>query len=382
MLGRGSEVTDSRRLRVGVIGCGVGLLHLQGFALDPRVQVLAIAGLDEERCRELAGQFSVPRIYRDYQDLLADGDIDAVTVAVPNVLHFPVALAAIEAGKHVIVEKPLARTTAEAEHIVAAAHRAGVVLGVVFNRRGRQDVQLLKREVERGTFGNVYHAKAFWMRRSGIPGLGTWFTNREMSGGGPLIDLGIHVLDMALWILGNPQPRSVSAATYAELGPRGRGQWQGGRFKVVPGVEYEVEDFATALIRFEGKLTLQLDASWAAFTGHGDDFGLSLLGNEGGAEIHARDYAQTGTLRLFGEIDGVPTVTEPRLLERHGHGEVFKQFVDSVLDGLPMSPSGEEGLERVRLIEAIYRSAEVGHEVAVTTDPRESSGESEVTAKP
>jgi predicted dehydrogenase len=361
-------VTNDQRLRVGVIGCGVGLLHLQGFALDPRVQVLAIAGLDEERCRELAGQFSVPRIYRDYQDLLADPEIDAVTVAVPNFLHFPVALAAIEAGKHVMVEKPLARTTAEAEQIVAAAHRAGLVLGVVFNRRGRQDVQLLKREVERGTFGDVYHARAFWMRRSGIPGLGTWFTNREMSGGGPLIDLGIHVLDMTLWILGNPPPRSVSAATYSELGPRGRGQWQGGRFKVVPGVDYEVEDFATALIRFEGKLTLQLDASWAAFTGHGDDFGLSLLGNEGGAEIHARDYAQTGTLRLFGELEGVPTVTEPRLIERHGHGEVFKQFVDSILDGVPMSPSGEEGLERVRLIEAIYRSAEVGHEVEVHAD--------------
>lgn len=374
-------MTDERRLRVGVIGCGVGLLHLQGFTLDPRVKVLAIAGLDEERCRELAGQFSVPRIYRDYQDLLADPDIDAVTVAVPNLLHYPVALAAIEAGKHVMVEKPLARTTAEAEQIVSAASQAGLVLGVVFNRRGRQDVQLLKREFERGAFGEIYHARAFWMRRSGIPGLGTWFTNREMSGGGPLIDLGIHVLDMALWILGNPRPRSVSAATYAELGPRGRGQWQGGRFKVVPGVEYEVEDFATALIRFEGKLTLQLDASWAAFTGHGDDFGLSLLGNEGGAEIHARDYAQTGTLRLFGEIDGVPTVTEPRLLERHGHGEVFKQFVDSVLDGVPMSPSGEEGLERVRLIEAIYRSAEVGHEVAVSTNQRELSGESEAMAK-
>jgi predicted dehydrogenase len=358
-------VGDQRRLRVGIIGCGVGLLHLQGFALDPRVQVQAIAGLDEDRCRELAGQFGVQRVYRDYQELLAEPDIDAVTVAVPNVLHFPVALAAIEAGKHLMVEKPLARTTTEAEQIVAAARRAGLVLGVVFNRRGRQDVQLVRREFERGTFGNVYHARAFWMRRSGIPGLGTWFTNKEMSGGGPLIDLGIHVLDMALWILGNPTPRRVSAATYAELGPRGRGQWQGGRFKVVPGMSYEVEDFATALIRFEGGLTLQLDAAWAAFTSHGDDFGLTLLGSEGGAEINARDYAETGTLRLFGEIDGVPTTTEPRLLQRHGHGEVFKQFVDSVLDGVPMSPSGEEGLERVRLIEAIYRSAEEGREVEI-----------------
>jgi predicted dehydrogenase len=271
----------------------------------------------------------------------------------------------LEAGKHVIVEKPLARSTSEAQQILDAAAKANRVLGVVFNRRGRHDVQIVKREVERGTFGRVYHARAFWMRRSGIPGLGTWFTSKELAGGGPLIDLGIHVLDMAMWILGNPKPLRVSAATYAELGPRGRGQWQGGRFPFNPGQPYEVEDFATAMIRFEDGFTLQLDAAWAAYTGHGDEFGLSLLGSDGGAEIHAKDYAQIDTLRLYGQIDDVPTVTEPKLLERHGHGEVLRLFVDSILTGAPMSPSGEEGLERVRLIEAIYQSAALGREVAV-----------------
>jgi predicted dehydrogenase len=341
------------------------MLHLQGFAEDPRVDVVAIAGLDTERCQSLAAQYGIPRVYRDYQDLLADPDVEAVTVAVPNILHPAVAIAALEAGKHVMVEKPLARTAAEGERIIAAAERANRVLGVVFNRRGRQDVQLLKHEIERGSLGTIYHARAYWMRRSGIPGLGTWFTSKETAGGGPLIDLGIHVLDMALWVLGNPTPRRVSAATYAALGPRGRGQWRGGRFTVVPGKVYEVEDFATAFIRFDGGLTLQLDAAWAAYTGHGDDFGLHVFGDNGGAEIDAKDYAQVGTMRLFGEIDGIPTVTEPKLLERHGHGAVFQQFVDSVLEGTPMSPSGEEGLDRVRLIEAIYRSAAEGREVEV-----------------
>ena len=361
----GAAVDEPRKLKIGIIGCGVGILHLQGFAENPRADVVAIAGLDQDRCHDLAKQFNVPRIYREYQELIADPDVEAVTVAVPNILHVPVALAALEAGKHVMVEKPLAPTAEEGQRIIDAAREANRVLGVVFNRRGRQDVQLVKREVERGALGEVYHARAFWMRRSGIPGLWTWFTSKGMAGGGPLIDLGIHVLDLALWVLGNPVARRVSAATYAELGPQGRGQWQGGRFKIVPGETYEVEDFATAFIRFDGGLTLQLDASWAAYTGHGDDFGLALLGDNGGAEIHARDYAQTGTLRFFGEIDGVPTVTEPRLLERHGHGEVFRGFIESVLDGTPMSPSGEEGLDRVRLIQAIYRSAELGREVEV-----------------
>jgi predicted dehydrogenase len=249
--------------------------------------------------------------------------------------------------------------------MIEAARQANLVLGVVFNRRGRQDVEIVKREVERGNLGRIYHARAFWMRRSGIPGLGTWFTTKELSGGGALIDLGIHVLDMALWTMGNPTPRRVSAATYSALGPKGLGQWQGNRFPVIPGQAFDVDDFAAAFIRCDGDLTLQLDASWAAHTGHGDEFGISLLGDRGGAEIHARDYAQTGTLRLYGDIDGVPTVTEPVLVKRPGHAEVFRRFVDSVIDGTPMTPSGEEGLDRVRLIEAIYRSAALGREVDV-----------------
>ncbi|MFN8593448.1 MAG: Gfo/Idh/MocA family oxidoreductase [Thermomicrobiales bacterium] len=358
---------DSRKLRIGVIGCGVGGLHLEGLATNPRVDVVAVAGLDEDRCRMLATKYAIPKVYRDYHDLIVDPEIDAVTVAVPNILHAPVAMDALKAGKHVMVEKPLARTSKEAEEIIQAAKQANRVLGVVFNRRGRQDVQLLKREVERGSLGSIYHARAYWMRRSGIPGLGTWFTSKELAGGGPLIDLGVHVLDMAMWVLGNPTPLRVSAATYAELGPQGRGQWQGGRFKADPGASYDVEDFATAFIRFDGGLTLHLNASWAAYTGHGDDFGLSLMGDRGGAQINAKDYAETGTLRFFGEIDGVPTVTEPQLLKRHGHGEVLTMFIDSVLDGTPMSPSGEEGLSRVRLIEAIYRSAELGREISLET---------------
>lgn len=358
-------MSTERRLRVGVIGCGAGTFHLEGYKEEPRVDLVALAGLDTDRCRELAAKYDVPQTYGDYSELLAHGDIDAVSVVVPNHLHLPVTLAALEAGKHVLVEKPLARTVVEGEQMVEAARAADKVLAIAFNRRARHDVSLVRQQVEQGALGRIYHAKAFWYRRSGIPGLGSWFTSKELAGGGPLIDLGVHVLDMALYMMGNPRPISVTAATYAELGPRLRGQWQGARFRVAANATYEVEDFATALIRLDGGATLQLDTSWAAYTGHTDEFGVWLLGTDGGAEIHVKDYAQTGTLRLFGEIDGVPTVTEPRLLATNGHGDVIRRFVDSILDGAPASPSGEEGLERVRLIEAIYRSAEQGREIAI-----------------
>lgn len=359
---------EREALRVGVIGCGAGEFHIEGFAADPRVKVVALSGLDGPRCHGLITKYGIPHLYGDYSELLAHPDIDAVSLAVPNHLHRPIAVQALRAGKHVLVEKPLSRTVEEGEEMVAAAKEAGKVLAVAFQRRQRHDVQLVRHEIEQGRLGHIYHAKAYWMRRSGIPGLGTWFTNKEQSGGGPLIDLGVHVLDLASWLLGNPSAVSVSAATYAELGPRGRGQWSGGRFSRVDGIPYEVEDFATAFIRFEGGTTLQLDVSWAAYTGHSDDFGLSLMGTEGGAEIRSKDYAQVGTLRFFSEIDGTPTVIEPRLLTNHGHTGIVKQFVDSILDGAPPEPSGDEGLERVRLIRLIYRSAELGRELRLAEE--------------
>lgn len=367
----GGAIGDSRRLRFGIIGCGAGALHLEGLAgrvANPRAEVVAVAGLEEERCGKLAAKYGVPRVYREFQDLIADPDVEAVVVAVPNSLHHSVAVAALAAGKHVMVEKPLARTTHECAEIVAAAHRANRMLGVMFNWRGREDVRLLKSEVEHGRLGEIYHARAYWMRRSGIPGLGTWFTSKALAGGGPLIDLGVHTLDMALWILGNPTPRRVSAATYAALGPLGRGQPPGAVFKEGSGGPFDVEDFATAFIRFDGGLTLQLDVSWAAYTGYGDDFGVVVMGTTGGGQIDARDYAQTGTLKLYGEIDATPITVEPLLRPRHGHGELLKQFVDGVLDGISVTPSGEEGLSRVRLIEAIYRSADLGREVEIADD--------------
>jgi predicted dehydrogenase len=361
-------LAEREPLRVGVIGCGAGSFHLEAFAEEPRTKILALAGLDGPRCQELVSKYGIPHLYSDYTELLANPDIDAVSLAVPNHLHCPMATAALQAGKHVLVEKPLSRTVKEGEEMIRVAKEEGKVLAVAFQRRSRHDVQLVRHQIRTGSLGQIYHAKAFWLRRSGIPGLGTWFTNKEHSGGGPLIDLGVHVLDLALWLMGNPVPVSVSAATYAELGPRGRGQWSGARFSRHDGVPYEVEDMATAFIRFEGGITLQLDVSWAAYTSHTDEFGLSLLGTDGGAEIHAKDYAQVGTLKFFSEIDGTPTVIEPRLIPNHGHTGIVNKFVDSILDGAPPEPSGEEGLDRVRLIRLIYRSAELGRELRFPDD--------------
>ncbi len=360
------HVAEKEQLRVGVIGCGAGIFHLEGYQEEPRAKVVALAGLDTDRCEMLANKFDIPRVYRDYQDLLAQDDIDAVSVAVPNILHLPVALAAFEAGKHVLIEKPLARNAEEGVKMVEAAKAHGKLLGISFQRRTRHDVRLLREAVENGDFGRIYYSKAWWMRRSGIPGLGSWFTSKEAAGGGPLIDLGVHVLDMILYILGNPKVTAVSANTYAEIGPTGRGGWVGRRqSQGADAQQYEVEDLATAFLRLEDGGTLLLEASWAAFTEMGDDFGVQLYGSEKGARIFAENYALTDTLEVYQGFGDTTMDAKPRLVAREGHAQIINGFVDAILEGTPLTPDGQEGLDRVRLIDAIYRSAELGREIVI-----------------
>lgn len=356
------------KVRVGVVGCGIGRYHVEAYAADPRAELVALAGLDEARCRALVSEHNIPHRYEDYMDLVARDDIDAVSVAVPNHLHLPVAMAAIERGKHVLVEKPIALNSREGQQMVDAAKAKGVILGIAFNRRARPDMQTLKRFIEEGGLGEIYHAKAFWVRRAGIPGLGTWFTTKAMAGGGPLIDLGVHVIDMALWLMGNPSISTVSASTYAKLGTQGRGNWGTERYAVGASANYEVEDLAVAFLRTVDGASIFVETSWAADISNTDEFGVYLLGTKGGAELHVKDYATSGTLTIFQDIAGVPADSKLRIPEGSdgaGHGAVVKNFLDSIIDGVPMSPSGEEGLERARLIDAIYESGQVGHELSL-----------------
>ncbi|MFO7168204.1 MAG: Gfo/Idh/MocA family oxidoreductase [Chloroflexota bacterium] len=353
-----------KRLRVGVIGAGVGAAHVEGYTALPNVEVLAIAGLDDDRVQRLAAKHGVPRTFREYTDLLKVDEIDAVSVCVPNALHARVTIDALAAGKHVLVEKPLARNAAEGSEMLAAAREHGKILMVAFNHRQRNDVQWLKQYIDSGALGRIYYAKAYWMRRQGIPGLGSWFVNKEQAGGGPLIDLGVHILDIAMFLMGEPRPLAVSANTYAEFGPRGLKGW-GWRRSTGASVKYEVEDLATAFVRLEGGATLLLEASWATHSSAGDDYGVVLYGTEGGAELTIKNYGHENTVRLFTDAAGLPVDSAPFIPRGGGHVQVIERFVAAILDGAPAVPSAEDGLRRAQVIDACYRSAAEGREVAV-----------------
>lgn len=356
-------MTSTSQINIGIIGAGVGFLHIEGFATEPRARVVALAGLDHDRVQAVAKKYDVPRTYGDYRELLEQPDIDAVSVCVPNYLHAEVTLAALEAGKHVICEKPMALSIADGEQMVAAARQHNRVLMVAFSQRSRNDCQALKQHILAGGLGEIYYARASWLRRQGIPGIGTWFTQKQFSGGGALIDLGVHMVDMALWLMGNPRVLSISAATYNHLGANGYGNHP--NRTPVPPYTFDVDDLATAFLRLEGGATLHLEASWATHSSAYDDFGVKLYGTKGGGEIFVHNYGYEDTLKIFGDVGGAPSDIRPRLQKLHGHAAIAQRFTAAVLDGVPADPSGEVGLERVRIIETIYRSATEGREIVL-----------------
>jgi predicted dehydrogenase len=318
--------------------------------------------MEDEPRAELGDRYGVGRRYRDWQELVADGELDVLSVAVPTFLHAPITVAALDAGIHVLSEKPIARTADEAAGMVEAAHRAGRVLEVAFNHRRRGDIEALKAAIDAGQIGRPYHARAIWLRRAGIPALGSWFTNREMAGGGPLIDIGVHVLDYALHLFGEPRVTAVSAVTHAELGVRGRGGATAAKQQV--GSAYEVEDLASLLLRLDGGGSIVIETSWAAYRPAGDEFGITLYGTEGGADLRVVDYAPAGELTIFTgdgeETEDVRVNADPG----RGHLAVVETFLEHVRDEANWTRwDGSLALDRARVIDAAYESASIGAEV-------------------
>ncbi|RRO19972.1 gfo/Idh/MocA family oxidoreductase [Saccharopolyspora rhizosphaerae] len=353
--------------RVGVVGVGwAGQQHLAAYDALPHVEIVAIAGQEADTLAALGEKYGAQHLFESWEQLVDLPELDAVSIAVPNFLHAPIAIAALERGVHVLSEKPLARNGTEGRQMVEAARSAGRVLDVAFNHRLRGDIQKLGEIIHGGELGRPYYAKASWMRRRGIPKIGSWFTNREMAGGGPLADIGVHVLDYALFLLGEPKVESVSAVTYAELGPRDIGgmKWETAQSKG----GFEVEDFASAFLRLEGGGTLVLETSWAAFRNPTDLIDFSVLGTEGGAELKAigATKAQVGDLHVYRDHDGEIADYQPTAEPGRAHAAVVENFVRVL--GTPEEWAGNDGslaLRRAEVIDACYRSAAEKREVAV-----------------
>lgn len=358
-------------LRAGVIGLGwAGRQHMAAYDAVPGVELVALAGMEAEPLRLLGDQYGVEVDLRfaDWQHLLARGELDVVSIATPTVLHGPIARAALDAGIHVLSEKPMAENAHVARSMVQAAVANDRVLEVSFNHRRRGDVAALKAVLDTGALGRLYYAKAGWLRRSGIPGLGSWFTRSASAGGGPLMDIGVHMLDMALHLLGEPAVAAATAATYAEFGPRGRGGAPSAGKTPADGGGFDVEDLSTAFLRLEGGATLLLEASWASWIER-DSCYVTLLGAQGGASLEWGGDAENAyhSLRIWTEVDGVPAELQPVMGPSGGHRQCVVDFLAEVLSGKFDSYRGEEALLRAEVVDACYASARAGHEIRLRT---------------
>jgi predicted dehydrogenase len=350
------------QVNIALIGAGaVAATHLNGYREHPVARVVAIAEPAEERGRELAARFGVPEWVPDYRSLLARDDIQVFSIALPNHLHAPVALAALRAGKHVMLEKPMATNAAEAAALAAEARARNRVLMVGQNNRFAAEVQAARRLVADGVLGEVYHARTAWTRRAGIPRIGSWFTQKKFAGGGCAYDIGVHALDRCLWLMGEFEAATVSARTAAAFGPRGLGAGDWGKGEIDPGAPFDVEDLAVAFIRLRSGRTVLLEASWAAHQPEPDFNGTQLYGTEAGLLLPPLRVFRPGPRGYVTELaDPAPVPVTPN---RMAH------FTDVVLGRAEPFVRLEESVAVQKILDAIYRSAALGREVNLEETP-------------
>lgn len=342
-------------LKIAIVGAGFAarIVHLPGYS-GVGESVAAICDLEQERAQDLADRYHIPKTYTDWQEMFERERPDVVSVCIPNVLHREVTVAALEAGAHVLCEKPLAISVAEAHEMFDAATKAGRLLMAAQHRRFDPPARAIKRVIESGALGEIYHAEANAMRRLGIP---TWglFYQKASSAGGALFDIGVHMLDQTMWLIGNPRPLAVSAITQRRFGNRPeiaaalRNAWDPAKF--------DVEDFATALVRFEHGINLVLRTSWAAHIEQ-NQFGALILGTEGGVT--------TDPPALYHLRNGVLANEEfKNLQDRSTYEAQARAFLAAVRGERELPVKEEETLNVQRILNAAYTSADAGREVQV-----------------
>ncbi|MBN1863922.1 MAG: Gfo/Idh/MocA family oxidoreductase [Victivallales bacterium] len=344
-----------KKLKVGVIGLGMGASHVRGFNSHPSSEVMAVADVDKARLDSRADELGVEKRYSDPMEMLAKEKLDIAAIVVPNKFHKPLTIAALEAGCHVLCEKPMAMNAKEAEEMLKASKRCRKRLMINFSFRFTPQSYALKQEVDSGILGKIYYARTVWLRRRGMPGFGGWFGQKKLAGGGPIIDLGVHRLDLALYLMNYPKPVWVMAATFDHIA----------REKALKsGKLFDVEDMGVASIKFDDGAMLTLEASWAGNIKNNEEMETRLLGSKGGLRQFNLGEGYEFDAEIYLERDGRqydmrlhPPVPAARQSMHH--------LVDCIIEDKPHTATGEEGLVVMKILDAIYKSAATGKPVSL-----------------
>lgn len=352
--------------RVGIIGTGgiARAQHLPGWRNIPNVNIVAVADINKAAASATAMEFGVPHVFGDFEELLKL-DLDAVDVCTPNLSHVPIVQAALEAGKHVICEKPLAVTAREVRRMGELADRKGLKLMTAQHHRFGAAGRAAKRWAEQGFLGPVYHARVKAMRRAWLP-IAPGFIDARLSGGGPCMDIGVHALDLCLWLMGFPEPERVSGTARTNFAkgteiPGMWGEWNRDLFTV--------EDFAAGLVHFKaptggpastggpGGGTLALETAWLGHQVETEDMSCQLFGLKGGLKWPDGQFAS-----VQGGIFAQGTLSFPTHVESAYHEEL-RAFYECIVKDTPSPVPWRETEKVIAILEAIYVSQREGREI-------------------
>lgn len=342
-----------RKIKVGVIGLGIGDYHLLRYAQCPGVEILAICDVQRDLLKEFQGRYDVPLTFTDYRKMLQVEELEAVSIATPNKFHAPMSIYAFQHGKHVLCEKPMALNAREAEKMLQEAKKNKRKLMIHFNFRFSSHARFIKDYVDSGRLGDIYYARTGWLRQMGAP-MKRSFTDKKISGGGPGIDLGVHRLDFALWLMGYPRVVSVFGATYDKIaGPHARGNK----------IHFDVEDLAIAIIRLENEASIFMEASWATKSEWPEEMYTQLFGTRAGVEQRNVDGSCNFEVKLFEEKGDKVVIEKPTIKCKEDSPQAH--FVDCIRRDIQPTASGEHGLEVMKILDAIYKSSRMKKEVRI-----------------
>lgn len=348
----------STQLKVGVIGLGgIANAHMPGWRDSELAEVVAGCDINAGTLQKWGKQHEIKMLTTNADDLINDPDIDIIDICTPNNYHAPLAIAAMEAGKHVLCEKPLAPTPELVRQMIAARDRTGKQLMTAHHQRFRGVSRALKAEIDAGVLGNIYHTRAWMLRRAALltrPG----FIYKEHASGGACIDIGVHVLDLALWFMGNPKPVAVTGVSRTELAKK-PGSFTIWGWDEIP-QDMDVEEFAAAFIRFENGATLMLEVSWMLHHNTpGEDAQIWLYGQDGGAHWPKSEIYQTNYASRQHYNRGLMLTQDIR----PAHAQECIEFAQAVVDGTPVPVPAEHSLQVITILDAVYRSQETGREI-------------------
>ena len=355
----------NKKLKIAIIGTGsIAENHIHAYQKNPQAELYAFCDISEKRLQKMGEKYGVTRLYTDKDAMLAElPEIDAVSVCTWNSAHAPCTIAALKAGKHVLCEKPMATSAPQAREMLAAAREAGKLLMVGFVRRYGNDCHILKEFVNQGYFGDIYYSKATYLRRNGSPG--GWFGMKEFSAGGPLIDLGVHVIDLTRYIMGNPRPVSVYGATFHKLGDRRELKDRKAYTAAsATGKEpFDVEDLATAMIRYDNGSLVSVEASFSLNLKQ-DEGTIQFFGTKAGARLNPELELYTETNGYMADVN----LCVPTALSFDGLFEnEINHYVDCIQHNIPCVSPAEDGVTLMEILDAIYESARTGHEVVINS---------------